>query len=71
MSIARYVIATVVACALSVAATPTCWRRPRSEGRQRATVAGDPDVLGAERLFSAWVEGQIAYRGFPGSPSAS
>ena len=32
----------------------------------RAAVAGDPDVLGAERLFSAWMEGQIAYRGLPG-----
>jgi D-alanyl-D-alanine carboxypeptidase len=30
-----------------------------------ATVANDPDVLGAERLFSAWLEGQIAYRGIP------
>ena len=29
-------------------------------------VASDPDVLGAERLFSAWLEGQIAYRGLPG-----
>src|SRR5690242_1742542 len=29
-------------------------------------VAADPDVLGAERLFSAWIEGQIAYRGLPG-----
>jgi D-alanyl-D-alanine carboxypeptidase len=28
--------------------------------------ASDPDVLGAERLFSAWLEGQIAYRGLPG-----
>jgi D-alanyl-D-alanine carboxypeptidase len=31
-----------------------------------ASVANDPDVLGAERLFSAWIEGQIAYRGLPG-----
>ncbi|MDP9089746.1 MAG: beta-lactamase family protein [Pseudomonadota bacterium] len=31
-----------------------------------ASVAGDPDVLGAERLFSAWIEEQIAYRGLPG-----
>lgn len=31
-----------------------------------ANVASDPDVLGAERLFSAWLEGQIAYRGLPG-----
>ncbi len=29
-------------------------------------VADDPDVLGAERLFSAWMEGQIAYRALPG-----
>ena len=29
-------------------------------------VAADPDVLGAERLFSAWLQGQIAYRGIPG-----
>jgi D-alanyl-D-alanine carboxypeptidase len=31
-----------------------------------ANVAGDPDVLGEERLFSAWLDGQIAYRGLPG-----
>src|SRR6478752_1548381 len=31
-----------------------------------AGLAGNPDVLGAERLFSAWIEGQIAYRGLPG-----
>ena len=30
------------------------------------SLASDPDVLGAERLFSAWMEGQIAYRGLPG-----
>jgi CubicO group peptidase (beta-lactamase class C family) len=30
------------------------------------SVASDPDVLGAERLFSAWLEGQIAYKGLPG-----
>jgi D-alanyl-D-alanine carboxypeptidase len=36
-------------------------------GAQSAsTVANDPDVLGAARLFSAWMEGQIAYRGLPG-----
>lgn len=28
--------------------------------------ATHPDVLGAQRLFSAWLEGQIAYRGLPG-----
>jgi CubicO group peptidase (beta-lactamase class C family) len=30
------------------------------------TVAENPDVQAAERLFSAWLEGQIAYRGLPG-----
>jgi len=29
-------------------------------------VESDADVLGAERLFSAWLEGQIAYKGLPG-----
>lgn len=31
-----------------------------------SSVANDPDVQGAVRLFSAWLEGQIAYRGLPG-----
>ena len=34
--------------------------------KSNAGVAGDAKVLGAERLFSAWMEGQIAYRGLPG-----
>ena len=29
-------------------------------------IATHPEVLGAERLFSAWMEGQLAYRGLPG-----
>ncbi|MEO7966901.1 MAG: serine hydrolase domain-containing protein [Gemmatimonadaceae bacterium] len=33
---------------------------------QATNVANDADVLGAERLFSAWLESQIAYRGLPG-----
>lgn len=32
----------------------------------QSNIATDADVLGAERLFSAWMEGQIAYRGLPG-----
>jgi D-alanyl-D-alanine carboxypeptidase len=38
-------------------------------GQARAvggSVAADPEVLGAQRLFSAWLEAQIAYRGLPG-----
>jgi len=29
-------------------------------------IGDDPDVQGAQRLFSAWLEGQIAYRALPG-----
>ncbi|OYQ31156.1 serine hydrolase [Sandarakinorhabdus cyanobacteriorum] len=31
-----------------------------------ANIAENPDVAAATRLFSAWMEGQIAYRGLPG-----
>ena len=33
---------------------------------QPASIAENPDVQAAERLFSAWLEGQMAYRGLPG-----
>ncbi len=33
---------------------------------QGSRIASDADVLGAERLFSAWLDGQLAYRGLPG-----
>jgi CubicO group peptidase (beta-lactamase class C family) len=39
---------------------------PAGQAAAHEGVAADPDVLGAERLFSAWMEGQIAYRGLPG-----
>src|ERR1043166_9664114 len=32
----------------------------------RSSPAEDPDVQGAARLFSAWLEGQIAFRNLPG-----
>ena len=28
--------------------------------------ATDPEVIGAQRLFSAWAEGQLRFRGYPG-----
>jgi D-alanyl-D-alanine carboxypeptidase len=31
-----------------------------------SSLATHPDVLAAQRLFSAWLEGQLAYRGLPG-----
>jgi len=53
-----------VLCALMVVA-------PGPRLRAQSTVAApglarDPDVLGAERLFSAWLEGQILHRHLPG-----
>lgn len=35
-------------------------------GDRPVPIAGDPEVLAAERLFTAWIEGQIAYRALPG-----
>ena len=45
-----------------VAATAIVAQSPPAASR----ASTDPDVVGAERLFSAWLEGQIAYRGLPG-----
>ena len=47
---------------LSLVSTPLASQAPASA----PGVASDPDVLAAARLFSAWLEGQIAYRGLPG-----
>ncbi len=55
------VVAFTCAAAMPGASTPA-----GQPATARAAVAGDPDVLGTERLFSAWMEGQIAYRGLPG-----
>jgi CubicO group peptidase (beta-lactamase class C family) len=30
------------------------------------SLGDNPDILAAERVFSAWMEGQLAYRGLPG-----
>jgi D-alanyl-D-alanine carboxypeptidase len=59
----RLMMTGVVLCVLTAA--------PHSNLRAQApaaaaNVASDPDVLGAQRLFSAWLEGQILYRHLPG-----
>ena len=68
MTIARrsraYATAAIVAFAASVAVTSLLAQA--APEAVATNVANDPDVLGAERLFSAWMEGQIAYRGLPG-----
>jgi D-alanyl-D-alanine carboxypeptidase len=58
-------IAAIAACTIA-AAIPGASGQAGQPAVARAAVAGDPDVLGAERLFSAWMAGQIAYRGLPG-----
>jgi len=54
-------LVATTAAALPLAAIPA-GAQPSSP----SSVATDPDVLAAQRLFSAWLEGQIAYRGLPG-----
>src|SRR5262245_39581224 len=62
------VMLTIVLFALVAATFPSSavYAQPAPQDSEAANVANDPDVLGAERLFSAWIEGQIAYRGIPG-----
>ncbi len=59
------VVAVVAACAFA-AAVPRAATTGKESAAAAGGVAADPDVLGAERLFSAWMDGQIAYRGLPG-----
>lgn len=46
--------------------TPVVVTLAQSTKPATVDVASHPEVLGAERLFSAWMEGQLAYRGLPG-----
>ncbi len=58
---------SMLALAVALASSSVHAQSPPPAPTSRATnVADDPDVLGAERLFSAWMDGQIAYRGLPG-----
>ena len=59
--VAAVIVASAVAAAIPVASTPA-----GQPAAARTGGSSDPDVLGAERLFSAWMDGQIAYRGLPG-----
>ncbi len=58
----------VTSLLLAAALASTSLRAQSSPAASAAptSVASDPDVLAAERLFSAWLEGQMAYRGLPG-----
>jgi len=61
----RFCIGVVAACTFA-ATVPRASALQEHMASARGGVASDLDVLGAERLFSAWMEGQIAYRGLPG-----
>lgn len=62
--LSRLAITGGVLSALMVA-VPTPRLRAQSP-EATPSLARDPDVLGAERLFSAWLEGQMLYRHLPG-----
>jgi CubicO group peptidase (beta-lactamase class C family) len=52
--------------ALAVGALTLLPARPLTQGSSGRDPATDRDVLGAERLFIAWAEGQLRFRGLPG-----
>ena len=58
--------ATILALFVATAGLVGTASEGEAQPATQSTVASDPDVLGAERLFSAWLEGQIAYKGLPG-----
>jgi len=56
----------IICCIVSalVLAGSSTWLSAQPPSAQR--IATDPDVQGAQRLFSAWLEGQMLERGLPG-----
>ena len=55
-----------IALAVIVAALPLLASRPLAQDSGAKDPATDKDVLGAQRLFAAWAEGQIRANGLPG-----
>jgi D-alanyl-D-alanine carboxypeptidase len=67
MSLPRPTSFTVlISLAAVLALTGPASRAAAQSGPPAARVADDPEVQGAKRLFSAWLDGQIQYRGLPG-----
>jgi D-alanyl-D-alanine carboxypeptidase len=64
----RYILPTAVLPLLFAASLAS--QTPQSQSARPADVptriANDPDVLAQQRLFSAWMNGQIEYRELPG-----
>ncbi len=59
----RIAVSALSAVLLLLSAAPQALAQNTSPS---ASIAANADVVGAERLFSAWMEGQLAYRGIPG-----
>lgn len=55
-----------LACTVFAVSVPATRSLPAQAVAAPTSIATNPDVLGAQRLFSAWIDGQIAYRGLPG-----
>lgn len=62
--VARRAAGFCLVVGLSVGAP--AWAQTAPPAAPGVDVAQAPTVLGAERLFSAWMESQVAYRGLPG-----
>jgi D-alanyl-D-alanine carboxypeptidase len=63
------IVSTSLLISLSATHALQSVAQPAAEAKfasAKPNVANDPDVVAAERLFSVWVEGQLAYRGLPG-----
>ena len=66
MAVATSGMRGIICCIVSalVLAGSSTWLSAQPPSAQR--IATDPDVQGAQRLFSAWLEGQVLERGLPG-----
>src|SRR5215813_13738348 len=58
----RVIIGSIAVAMLLAGSSSPLSAQPPSTTR----IASEPDVQGARRLFSAWLEGQMLERGLPG-----
>src|SRR2546428_1221238 len=58
----RLIVCSVASALMLVSSTPQLLAQAPSSSR----IVSEPDVQGAQRLFSAWLEGQMLERGLPG-----
>jgi CubicO group peptidase (beta-lactamase class C family) len=63
MSNTSFTRSSIAACAIAVSLTVVA---PVLRAQSSTAVAADPDVLAAQRLFTAWLEGQMVSRHLPG-----